>query len=738
MHRRNKKNFIANSVLPLYLNNALLYMKHIFNDDLFAMITTYFSPQKKERLLNAMINYAKTVKLDIEYTIENYRDGTDTLDETLLDLFRKWKIRNKFQSIWLREFSSTTKIFDFKDRTLINRIEEIRKIFKLSELDAEIIQLAYYYQTYQQVNQLAEIVNEYLSVRTLRHGNNLPDVTIAAMLGQSRSKIQKALMSSASLSRFKLLDEEHELSPEIVHYLEGLCKNPVIQNYYRLIERPALPLNEFFVSAKDVKILTQLYRQRKKNQAINILLYGAPGTGKTEFALSLSHYLGASLYAINANDLNNERIDNDANNFRIRSFAACQNTIENKKAVILLDEADSMLNSIPSFFLLKNSADKGLINSTLDESKSFTIWITNYIDGMDDSTKRRFNYAINFKKMNIIQRMKVWQYKIEEYHLDPFFSCDDIEYFAENYEINAGNIDLALQNLSIINKSRSNKQRFNDAMEQILRSQYRLIHDKEICRSKKDNILRSYSLDGLNVTGDLHRSVETLKQFSHILKNSEDNLKFKNLNVLLFGPPGTGKTEFVHFIARTLKRKLHIKRGSDILSPYIGMTERLIREAFEEAQDNQSILFLDEIDSLLFGRGNANRSWEMSQVNELLNGMENFNGILMAATNFKHAVDQAAIRRFSIKLEFDYLTPEGNLIFYNRFFGEMITKRLSESETSRIQALKFLTPGDFKVIAQQYQFTDPKKLSHIILIEALSNEVKNKNEKTQTIGFEIN
>ena len=67
-------------------------------------------------------------------------------------------------------------------------------------------------------------------------------------------------------------------------------------------------------------------------------------------------------------------------------------------------------------------------------------------------------------------------------------------------------------------------------------------------------------------------------------------------------------------------------------------------------------------------RERARRSWEVTQVNELLHQMENFNGVMIGATNFAMNLDAAVLRRFTFKLEFDYLDTSGKILFFERMF----------------------------------------------------------------------
>ncbi|MFA6929866.1 MAG: ATP-binding protein, partial [Lentisphaeria bacterium] len=217
------------------------------------------------------------------------------------------------------------------------------------------------------------------------------------------------------------------------------------------------------------------------------------------------------------------------------------------------------------------------------------------------------------------------------------------------------------------------------------------------------------------------------------------------LNLLLFGAPGTGKTDFVKYLAQQLGRPLNIKMASDLLNCYIGETEHHIVNAFREAAAENSILFIDEGDSMLGSRARATRSWEMTQVTTLLNQMENFPGIFIMASNFAQNLDPAAIRRFTFKLHFDYLDRDGKLHFYNCFFKHLNLPELSKEDRQTLAEITRLTPGDFRNVRQQFFYLASEKLSNAEIIKALADETANKNQQTITedyndqrkIGFEL-
>ena len=193
------------------------------------------------------------------------------------------------------------------------------------------------------------------------------------------------------------------------------------------------------------------------------------------------------------------------------------------------------------------------------------------------------------------------------------------------------------------------------------------------------------------------------------------------MNLLLYGPPGTGKTAFIHHLGASLNLNVVTRTGSDLLGKYVGETEKNIRNAFREAGHEGSILFLDEIDGLLRTRAGAERGWEVSQVNEILRQMEEFSGVLACATNFADNLDAAALRRFTFKLEFGFLTADGKRTFFRLMFAPLGVGELSSKDESRLLNIQDLTPGDFRVVRQEFHYLDDNA-THELLLDALERE----------------
>ena len=174
-----------------------------------------------------------------------------------------------------------------------------------------------------------------------------------------------------------------------------------------------------------------------------------------------------------------------------------------------------------------------------------------------------------------------------------------------------------------------------------------------------------------------------------------------SMNLLFHGLPGTGKTEFARYLADTLDRNLIQKRASDLLSMWVGGTEKAIAAAFAQAEDSDAILLLDGADSLFLNREHAQYSWERSQTNELLTRMEAYSGVLVCCTNLLKNLDSAVLRRFAFKVAFQPLTEEGRLVLFEGYFPLIL---LTEETRARLTAISILTPGEFKAVLSRIRF----------------------------------
>ena len=238
------------------------------------------------------------------------------------------------------------------------------------------------------------------------------------------------------------------------------------------------------------------------------------------------------------------------------------------------------------------------------------------------------------------------------------------------------------------------------------------------------------------VESKLSYQLEWVSCNENIHKISEGLMRTKKGRICCYGPPGTGKTAWAAWLAEELDMPLLLCKGSDLLDPYVGGTERNIAEAFESAKCDNCLLVLDEVDTFLFSRDGAERSWERSQVNEMLTQIERFEGLMVVSTNLIEVLDPAALRRFDLKLKFDYLTLPQRLDFAKQQAEILGLPLLSEEDFTQIESLNLLTPGDFAAVARRHQFSPFQKVQD--WLSALQGECEVKpafSATTRRIGF---
>ena len=233
-----------------------------------------------------------------------------------------------------------------------------------------------------------------------------------------------------------------------------------------------------------------------------------------------------------------------------------------------------------------------------------------------------------------------------------------------------------------------------------------------------------YSLDALNVKGDI-----PLDKVIAALKRKSKKSAAIHKTILLWGPPGSGKSALVKHIGAQLGAPVRVIRSSDLLDHLVGATEKKVHEIFAASQVDGSIIFIDEADALIGNRAAATQTWERSQVGQILTELDSFTGIAFVATNFCEDLDPAIMRRMSLKLELGSLTPSGKRIMFENFFHA----KLSASEASRLAEID-LTPGDYRCAREKLFFTC-EHATNEDCVAALEAEAARKPKKAGRLGF---
>jgi SpoVK/Ycf46/Vps4 family AAA+-type ATPase len=149
---------------------------------------------------------------------------------------------------------------------------------------------------------------------------------------------------------------------------------------------------------------------------------------------------------------------------------------------------------------------------------------------------------------------------------------------------------------------------------------------------------------------------------------------------LFYGPSGTGKTLTATLLGKEFSREVYRVDLSQVISKYIGETEKNLEKIFVQAENKNWILLFDEADAL-FGKRtqtkSSNDKYANQEVSYLLQRVENFNGLIVLASNFKNNIDDAFLRRFNSIINFTKPNVEERL--------ELWTKALPKNATIKKQ-----------------------------------------------------
>lgn len=456
----------------------------------------------------------------------------------------------------------------------------------------------------------------------------------------------------------------------------------------------------------------------ENKQGVNILLCGEPGTGKTEFVRMLSESIDCETF-----DVASTRIDGTAiaAKSRMQSYLIAQSTLgtKAKKRLILFDEVEDVFDYDQKFQAEQSVniravyGGKCWLNSILENNIIPTFWVTNSISEIDNAHLRRFDFHLEIKTPPKSTRLKI----INQY-------TNEIP-VSETWRNNlANNSSLAPAIL----------ERSSEVVKKILKQLPDIPAEKAMNTIVKNSLAfmskpfsMSNSIHNLNYRLDVINTNIELSDFAaNLTKDSSARLCF-------YGPSGTGKTAFAIQLATLIDVPLIVKRASDIISPFVGETERNLAKVFSEAKQEGALLLLDEADSFFRNRDQAQKSWEITAVNEMLTQMECFEGLFVATTNLIKEIDVAALRRFDFKVEFKYLKHDQVAVLLQEVC-KILSIEINEIDIQRAKNLEILTPGDFFNIVRQAKFI-PVQTSLDLVVRLEKECVIKPNFNLRSIGF---
>lgn len=477
---------------------------------------------------------------------------------------------------------------------------------------------------------------------------------------------------------------------------------------------PTLSFRDYPHVAETIKDMRQHIRRvlRSKKAGVNIFIHGRPGTGKSELSRVIAREMRVDLYEVAFEDDDGDPVPGLK---RLEHLRAAQSLLKNQRSLLVYDEAEDVFSG--EGFLEKSLANKrkAWMNRFFESNAIPTFWISNS-NRLDPAFLRRFDFILELKVPPRRQRIRTIR-KI----CSPAISQNLVEKLAHFNSLSPGIVAKAHEVANGIYGEAPNQDYERALVRQIKQTLEAQDIDTQQIEREIAKVPGLYNLQYLSCD----MCLDTLPQ---------SILNHRSCRICLYGPPGTGKTTLGYWLALETGQEIVAKKASDLISPYLGMTERNIAEAFTQASEDNSILMIDEVDSFLQDRNTAQRSFEVQHVNELLTQMEHFEGTFIASTNLMDGIDQAALRRFDLKLRFGYLNPEqlGGLL--NSSCRELKLGKPKKMETQAIAQLANATPGDFANCRRQASFRNFQSVSEFV--EAVAQECRIKADRgNRSMGF---
>jgi transitional endoplasmic reticulum ATPase len=478
-----------------------------------------------------------------------------------------------------------------------------------------------------------------------------------------------------------------------------------------------------------------------------VLLYGPPGTGKTLLAKAVASETNANFFSIGGPEIMSKFYGESEERLR-ETFKQAQ---ENAPSIIFIDEIDSIA---PKREEVSGDVEKRIVSQLLTlmdgleaRGKLVVIGATNRPNALDLALRRpgRFDREIEIGIPNQEGRFDILQIHTRGMPLTDNVDLEslakvthgfvgaDLEALAKESamrslrrvlpEINLEQSKIPIETLS---KIKITNQDFTDASRDIQPSAMREV------QIQKPNV-RWDEIGGLeDVKEEIAEAIEwPLKHAA--LFNEVDVKPPKGL--LLYGAPGTGKTMIAKAVATTSEANFISIKGPELLSKWVGESEKAVREIFRKArQAAPCIVFFDELDAIAPHRGSEGDAHVtervISQLLTELDGLEDLRGVVViGATNRPDMIDEALLRpgRFDRILEIPLPNKDAR-----KEILKLHTKRKPIDNTVDLERLLELT--DMWTGADIAAMVNAAAISAIKEHLTIINENTNTALKTTTVG----
>lgn len=659
------------------------------------------------------------------------------MDRSILPLFNRydldpsndldnWEVITSWLNRQLDDCNDPS--FDSSDPFYINTAR-IAQDLKLSDIELSILRFAMLKCQLQGFKKSLQVIEGEFNLvdacYLLAHIMELPPVAVQQALREDAPLRQTGLIPMPSHYRRGCDLDDWTLVPYTLlnlvfdAYPHGFS---IEEKLFGKAPKPLLKKRDFSHLGDSLDTLADYLKNacRHRIKGANILLQGPPGTGKTELARWLANSTRHSAIEIAPINAQGQSI---APNERLETWQLCQGiTPPGRKRVIVFDEVEEILSDVgfaTHGFRRSTQFSKGFLNTLLETNVLPTIWITNTLSGIDDAYLRRFDMTLHVSAPDERARRRIAKRAFRDLPAESGF----IDMIAAQKRLTPAHVEKASRVCQIVGAESASK--VETVARQVLDQDLRSMHSKPMSAPEVRKQAPSLAVDS---------SVLNTSVSPDTLLTSLTNSGFGRL--CFYGPPGTGKTAFAANIAERLGRPLIVRQVSDILGPYVGMTEQNIASAFEEASRAGAVLLLDEADSFLQNRKNAEKHWQVTEVNQFLTSLERYEGYLVCTTNLVEGLDPAALRRFDFKVEFGTMNDAQARRMVAMVLQGLGKKRMkiAESELVRLSGTK-LVPGDFAVALRQGSM-NPGGVSVKAVIDTVLGEARMREPAgPRSIGF---
>ena len=620
------------------------------------------------------------------------------------------------------------KLHQFKEREaheaavpvcLGRNIARLQKLVGLSEADCRILEFAVLIHSERLLDDLADGLGALSTVKVFH--------ALSVLLDLPEREIRSALSAQGILARSGLLTVARNgmgllrpkldlLSDNFADAIASSDADPVslLRDKVALASPPHLEISDYGHIARSLAVLRPYLKRSilTGRRGVNVFLHGDPGTGKSQLAKALAKELECELFEVTSEDTDGDPVNGEK---RLRAFRAAQSFFAQRRAVILFDEVEDVFNDGDSVFGRKSTAQtrKAWINRILEDNAVPTFWLSNSIRGVDPAFIRRFDMVLELPVPPKNQRARI----LKETCADLLPACS-VTRIAESESLAPAVVTRAASVVRSIQDELGTAAA--DAFELLIDNTLEAQGHRPIQRRDPNRLPGVYDPLFIHADTDLARVGAGLTQS-------------KSGRLCLYGPPGTGKSAFARWLADQMGVSLIVKRASDLMSMWVGASEKNVAHAFSQAEQEGALLLIDEVDSFLQDRRGAQRSWEVTLVNEMLTQMESFPGVFIASTNLMEGLEQAAIRRFDLKVKFNFLKQDQAAELLRRYCVELAIPTPEHDQLAGLSRLHALTPGDFAAVIRQHQFRPITSSS--ALVTALERECALKPGAKPPIGF---